>query len=41
MLALDIGTLIESVPDLHQGSPVIAGTSVTVKRVAGYWTSVV
>lgn len=33
----DIGTLIERNPDLRKGRPCIAGTGVTVKRVAGWY----
>ncbi len=30
----DIGTLISRNPDIHDGCPIIAGTSVTVRRIA-------
>ncbi|MEA5533229.1 DUF433 domain-containing protein [Crocosphaera sp. XPORK-15E] len=30
---INIGTLIESKPKIHQGSPIIAGTGVTVRRI--------
>lgn len=30
----DIGTLITSQPDIHGGCPIIAGTGVTVRRIA-------
>jgi uncharacterized protein (DUF433 family) len=30
----DIGTLITSHPDIHGGCPIIAGTGVTVRRIA-------
>ena len=33
----DIGTLIERNTDLRKGRPWIAGTGVTVKRIAGWY----
>jgi uncharacterized protein (DUF433 family) len=30
----DIGTLISRQPDIHGGCPIIAGTGVTVRRIA-------
>ena len=31
---LDIGTLIDRNPDIHRGTPILAGTGVTVRRIA-------
>jgi uncharacterized protein (DUF433 family) len=33
---VDIGTLIERSPHIHRGRPCIAGTGVTVRRIAGW-----
>ncbi len=33
---VDIGTLIERSPDIRKGRPRIAGTGVTVRRIAGW-----
>jgi uncharacterized protein (DUF433 family) len=33
---VDIGTLIESSPNIRKGRPRIAGTGVTVRRIAGW-----
>lgn len=33
---IDIGTLIESSPEIRKGRPSIAGTGVTVRRIAGW-----
>src|SRR5947199_9385480 len=33
---VDIGTLIERSPEIRQGRPCIAGTGVTVRRIAGW-----
>ncbi len=33
---VDIGTLIESYPRIRKGRPCIAGTGVTVRRIAGW-----
>ena len=33
-VVIDIGTLITSHPKIHGGSPIIAGTGVTVRRIA-------
>jgi uncharacterized protein (DUF433 family) len=33
---IDIGTLIERSPEIRQGRPCIAGTGVTVRRIAGW-----
>ena len=33
---VDIGTLIERSPDIRKGRPCIAGTGVTVRRIAGW-----
>ncbi len=33
---IDIGTLIESSPKIRKGRPCIAGTGVTVRRIAGW-----
>ncbi len=35
--AVDIGTLIERSPEIRNGRPRIAGTGVTVMRVAGWY----
>jgi uncharacterized protein (DUF433 family) len=34
--AVDIGTLIERSPEIRRGRPCIAGTGVTVVRIAGW-----
>ena len=34
--AIDIGTLIESSPEIRGGRPCIAGTGVSVRRIAGW-----
>lgn len=36
--ATDIGSLIVQTPGIHNGCPCIAGTGVTVKRIAGWHT---
>jgi uncharacterized protein (DUF433 family) len=36
-MAVDIGTLITSSPDIRGGRPRIAGTGVTVQRIAGWY----
>ena len=33
---VDIGTLIERSPEMRKGRPCIAGTGVTVRRIAGW-----
>lgn len=33
---IDIGTLIDRAPDIRKGRPCIAGTGVTVVRIAGW-----
>ena len=33
---VDIGTLIERSPEIHEGRPCIAGTGVSVMRIAGW-----
>ena len=33
---IDIGTLIERSPEIRKGRPCIAGTGVTVRRIAGW-----
>ncbi|MEG4346545.1 DUF433 domain-containing protein [Microcoleus sp. A003_D6] len=33
-VAIDIGTLITTNPKIHGGCPIIAGTAVTVRRIA-------
>ncbi|MCC3439116.1 MAG: DUF433 domain-containing protein [Oscillatoriales cyanobacterium] len=33
-LAIDIGTLIATHPGIHNGCPIVAGTGVTVRRIA-------
>ncbi|MGH9562544.1 MAG: DUF433 domain-containing protein, partial [Terracidiphilus sp.] len=33
---IDIGTLIERSPEIRKGKPCIAGTGVTVRRIAGW-----
>lgn len=33
-LAIDIGTLITTHPGIHNGCPIVAGTGVTVRRIA-------
>lgn len=35
--AIDIGTLIERRAELRQGRPIVAGTSVSVHRIAGWY----
>lgn len=35
--AIDIGTFIDCAPDVHGNRPKIAGTGVTVKRIAGWY----
>src|ERR1035438_9125729 len=35
-MVVDIGTLIERSPDIRKGRPCIAGTGVTVRRIAGW-----
>ena len=35
-IVVDIGTLIERSPDIRKGRPCIAGTGVTVRRIAGW-----
>jgi uncharacterized protein (DUF433 family) len=35
--AVDIGTLIERSPEIRNGRPRIAGTGVTVRRIAGWY----
>ena len=35
-IVVDIGTLIERSPDIRKGRPSIAGTGVTVRRIAGW-----
>src|SRR5436190_23565000 len=34
---VDIGTLIERSPEIRKGRPCIAGTGVTVRRIAGWY----
>ena len=34
---IDIGTLIDRSPDIHDNRPKIAGTGVTVRRIAGWY----
>jgi uncharacterized protein (DUF433 family) len=34
---VDIGTLIETSPEIRKGRPRIAGTGVTVRRIAGWY----
>src|SRR6266699_4821191 len=34
---VDIGTLIERSPEIRQGRPCIAGTGVSVRRIAGWY----
>jgi uncharacterized protein (DUF433 family) len=34
---IDIGTLIVRTPEIHGGSPRIAGTGVTVRRIVGWY----
>ena len=31
---IDIGTLIDTNPDIHDGCPIVAGTGATVRRIA-------
>jgi uncharacterized protein (DUF433 family) len=33
---VDIGTLIERSPEIRKGRPCVAGTGVTVRRIAGW-----
>jgi uncharacterized protein (DUF433 family) len=33
-VAIDIGTLIAAHPGIHNGCPIVAGTGVTVRRIA-------
>lgn len=33
-VAIDIGTMIATNPKIHGGCPIIAGTGVTVRRIA-------
>jgi len=35
---VNIGTLIETSPEIRKGRPCIAGTGVTVRRIAGWHT---
>jgi uncharacterized protein (DUF433 family) len=35
--SVDIGTLIERSPEIRKGRPCIAGTGVTVRRIAGWY----
>ena len=35
--AIEIGTLIDRDPSIHGGRPKIAGTGVTVMRIAGWY----
>jgi uncharacterized protein (DUF433 family) len=35
-ITVDIGTLIERSPNIRNGRPCIAGTGVTVRRIAGW-----
>lgn len=35
---IDIGTLIDRSPSVHNNRPKIAGTGVTVRRIAGWYT---
>ena len=37
-LNIDIGTLIVRTPEIRGGRPRIAGTGVTVRRIAGWYT---
>jgi len=34
---VDIGTLIERAPEIRKGRPCVAGTGVTVRRIAGWY----
>ena len=34
---VDIGTLIETSPEIRKGRPCIAGTGVSVRRIAGWY----
>jgi len=36
-VAIDIGTLIERSPEIRKGRPCIAGTGVSVLRIAGWY----
>jgi len=36
-IVVDIGTLIEKASEIHKGRPCIAGTGVTVQRIAGWY----
>ena len=35
---INIGTLIDHSPDVHSNRPKLAGTGVTVRRIAGWYT---
>jgi len=35
--SVDIGSLIERSPEIRKGRPCIAGTGVTVRRIAGWY----
>jgi uncharacterized protein (DUF433 family) len=35
-IAVDIGSLIDRSPEIRKGRPCIAGTGVTVRRIAGW-----
>jgi uncharacterized protein (DUF433 family) len=35
-IAVNIGSLIETSPEIRKGRPCIAGTGVTVRRIAGW-----
>lgn len=36
-VAIDIGTLIARLPEIHHGHPIIAGTGVTVQRIVTWY----
>ena len=36
-IAVDIGSLIDRSPEIRNGRPCIAGTGVTVRRIAGWY----
>jgi len=36
-IVIDIGTLIERSPEIRKGRPCIAGTGVSVRRIAGWY----
>ena len=36
-IAVDIGSLIDRSPEIRKGRPCIAGTGVTVRRIAGWY----